>query len=221
MESSVAKKTTKKVSKDKIKSAYIEHVLLHGSNPSSIFAFAKSLKISEADFYQHYNSFKSLDGSIWSGWFQETIKTIEQDEAYAGYTIREKLLAFYFTWSENLKTNRSFVLKRFEGLSQKDLNPYFLSSIKFDFSAYINDLLMEGKDTNEVAERPFSSQYDKAFWVQFVFINRFWVNDESQDFEKTDAAIEKSVNLALDLVGYGAVDSMMDFGKFLFQNRSF
>jgi hypothetical protein len=83
----------------------------------------------------------------------------------------------------------------------------------------VNDLVTEGKDTTEVAERPFTNQYEKAFWLHFLFITRFWVNDDSSDFEKTDAAIEKSVNLAFDLVGKGPLDSMLDFAKFLFQNK--
>jgi hypothetical protein len=38
------------------------------------------------------------------------------------------------------------------------------------------------------------------------------------NFEKTDAAIEKSVNLAFDLIGKGILDNALDFGKFLYQN---
>jgi hypothetical protein len=33
----------------------------------------------------------------------------------------------------------------------------------------------------------------------------------------TDAAIEKSVNLAFKLISDNALDSMIDFGKFIFQ----
>jgi hypothetical protein len=36
--------------------------------------------------------------------------------------------------------------------------------------------------------------------------------------KKTDAAIEKSANLMLELMGKSALDSFIDFGKFLFQN---
>ena len=47
----------------------------------------------------------------------------------------------------------------------------------------------------------------------------FWKEDNSPGFEKTDAAIEKSVNLAFDLIGKGAVDSAIDFAKFMYQNK--
>jgi hypothetical protein len=45
------------------------------------------------------------------------------------------------------------------------------------------------------------------------------MDDTSNAFEKTDAAIEKSVNLAMDLMGKSPLDAALDFGKFLFQNK--
>jgi len=47
----------------------------------------------------------------------------------------------------------------------------------------------------------------------------FWKNDDSKSFENTDAAVEKSVNLSLDLIEKGPLDSMLDFAKFLYQNK--
>ncbi len=213
------KSKTKQIDRDQLKEAYLKHLLLHGEAPKSVYAFANDLKSQEADFYKFFNSFTALEKSIWSDWFVETTAALEKDEAYVNYTVREKLLSLYYTWLEALKQNRSYVVMRFGMLPKHELHPDFLEDLRHVFKIQINDLLMEGKDTLEVAERPFASQYDKAFWFHFLYITRFWVEDTSSDFEKTDAAIEKSVNLAFDLVGKGALDSMIDFGKFLFQNR--
>ena len=63
------------------------------------------------------------------------------------------------------------------------------------------------------------SKYAEGLWVNFLFVYSFWLKDESNAFEKTDEAIERSINLAIDLMGKSALDSALDFGKFLFQNR--
>lgn len=217
----VVKKNTRKstVNSTKIKEKYIEHVLLEGGKPASVYAFAKSLRISEPDFYNHYGSFQSLEQSIWKDWFLSTTTSLDEDDSYPKYSIREKLLAFYYTWIELLKDHRSFVLKSFEGVEKSEIEPTFLSGLRKSFRDYVKDLVIEGKDTTEIAERPFSNQYDKAFWVHFLYITRFWLNDDSEGFGKTDAAIEKSVNLAMDLIGRGPLESLLDFGKFMFQNR--
>jgi hypothetical protein len=52
-----------------------------------------------------------------------------------------------------------------------------------------------------------------------LFVTDFWLKDKSPGFEKTDEAIERSLNLAFDLMGKSPLDSMLEFGKFLFQNK--
>jgi hypothetical protein len=71
----------------------------------------------------------------------------------------------------------------------------------------------------EIAGRSkLSDNYDSLFWYQFMFLLDFWRKDGSTDFERTDEAIEKSVNLSFDLIEKNALDSAFDFGKFIFQN---
>lgn len=99
------------------------------------------------------------------------------------------------------------------------VTPLFLKSFKSEFLSWANNLVIEGKDTDEIANRPFiSDRYGEALWIQTLFILNFWRNDESAGFVQTDAAIEKAVNVAFDLMGRGAVDSIMDLAKFIFQS---
>ncbi|MFY0592487.1 TetR/AcrR family transcriptional regulator [Roseivirga sp.] len=204
----------------KIKAGYINYVLEHGSKPASIFKFVKELKIKESSFYDEFNSFENIERAIWEDLFNETAATIKAESVYDEYSSREKLLAFFYTWIEVLKTNRSFILQSVPQKMKPEFTPYFLSGVKDGFKSWIAEVLLEAKETEEVTVRPIiSDRYDDAIWLQFLFILGFWVKDDSKGFEKTDAAIEKSVNLAFDLMGRGPLDAMVDFGKFLFQNR--
>jgi hypothetical protein len=45
------------------------------------------------------------------------------------------------------------------------------------------------------------------------------LEDSSPDFEKTDMAIEKSVRTVFDLFDSSPVDSVIDFGKFLWKEK--
>ena len=95
-----------------------------------------------------------------------------------------------------------------------------LSYVKNAFKEFLTELMLEAKETEEVKARPYiSDKYEDAIWVQFLFVLNFGSKMTVEVFEKTDAAIEKSVNLAFDLMGRGPLDAMVDFGKFLFQNR--
>ncbi len=210
--------------KDKIKQAYVEHILDNGTQPVSIYAFCKKLKIKEAAFYEEYTSFPQIESEIWKGFFLDAITSAQNEEIYSGYSVREKVLAFYYTWIEVLKQNRSFVLKSYEGFQK----PIYtkrnaqLVDFKIAFYDYISELVAEAGETKEIEKRPIpqiAQRYPDLFWAKTLFILDFWINDTSKAFEKTDTMIEKSVNTAFDLLGRSPLDSLFDLGKFLFQNR--
>lgn len=218
MEKTAEKTTKKKTGKAQLKNTYMAYVLTEGKEPRSVFAFAKQAKITEEEFYNHYNSLQSLERALWTDWTDEVLNVLEQDETYSGYTTREKLLAFYFAWFEKMRAHRSYVLYRM-GRAHREPDPVFLKGAKERFRSFAEGLVSDGKSSGEVMERPLSEHYYRAFWVQFLFLMRFWARDESEGFAKTDAAIEKSVNLGFDLIGSGPIDRIVDFAKFLFQNH--
>lgn len=214
----------------KIKEAYLDYLLEHGEAPPSVYQFTKSLKMKEATFYEYHNSFASLEREIWRGFFDQTLERIQSEEVYREYSAREKLLAFYYTWIEVLKNNRSYVTFRVQrmGLAVASrpktgparMSAKLLSRFKEGFLDFANELIMEGKETEEVVDRPLiSNNYDEGLWQQVLFVLNFWVEDDSQNFERTDVAIEKAVNLSFDLMGRSALDSAIDFARFLYQRR--
>lgn len=200
---------------------YVEHMLEHGRQPASVFKFAKSLNMKEEEFYNYFTSFEAIKSAVWEMIFEKTVAELEGQEVYPSYTSREKLLGFFFTWIEHLKKNRSYLLSLYGG--QPDLKhplPQEIKSFKSKFKDFVNEIILEGKETEEIANRPYlSDRYDEAIWLQGLFVFQFWIKDTSPGFEKTDAAIEKSVNLAFDLMGKSAVDSFVDFAKFLYQSK--
>lgn len=205
---------------DQIINEYHQHVLRQGEEPASVFAFCEKLGINEADFYVHFNSFEQVADAVWHSIFEKVLNKLESDKEYAELTAREKLLTFYFDFFESMKQYRSYALITLEdALTTMGRTPAGLGLLKQDFKNWINGLIADGMYTQEVASRSkLSDSYDALFWFQFLFLLNFWKRDKSRGFEKTDAAIEKSVHLSFDLISKNALDSAFDFGKFLFQN---
>ncbi|MBL6449245.1 TetR/AcrR family transcriptional regulator [Fulvivirga sp. 29W222] len=204
----------------KITEAYREYVLLNGSQPPSVFQFMKNLKMKEDVFYEYYGSFENLEKEIWSGYITETTSILHNDDNYAAYSSREKLLAFYYTLIEVLKKDRSYVSYSFKNVKRPELTPSFLKEFKTDFIDFVQGILNEGLDTEEIIKRPLiSDRYKDGLWLQLMFVLNFWLKDESKGFINTDAAIEKSVHLSFELMGRGPLDTMVDFAKFLYNNR--
>jgi AcrR family transcriptional regulator len=207
--------------KNKFIEGYIAHILDSGHEPVSVFKFTKDLKMKEVIFYEYFTSFDAVKKAVWELIFDNTITALESQEVYKSYTSREKLLGFLFTWIEELKNRRSYLLAVYGKIDLKDRSfSSELKGFKSKFKDFANSIINEGKETDEIAERPYlTEKYHDAMWLQLMFVFRFWLKDDSPGFEKTDAAIEKSVNLAFDLMGKSAIDSFVDFAKFLFQSK--
>ncbi|TGE15404.1 TetR/AcrR family transcriptional regulator [Hymenobacter elongatus] len=210
------------IEKDRIKKAYLDYVLRKGTPPASVFQLTSKLKIQEADFYRSYPNFDAIDREIWADFAREARQQAAKEPVWEQYGAREKLLGFYYTLLEMLKQNRSYALQSLRQSLKRmpGLTPRVLDDFRQDFEVFVQDILQEGKRKDEVAVRPLlQDQYPRFFWQQALFVLGFFAKDESLNFERTDAAVEKAVTLSFDLVGRNTLDSALDFARFLVQRR--
>lgn len=219
-----SKSTAKKPGRDpgkELKEKYKEYILMHGEVPKSVFLFAKELGMREEEFYNYFGSFEGIESAIWLDFMEETVSALKNEKVYDAYTSRERLLAFFYTLIERLKKDRSYVKYTVENrMSKPEITPSFLRKFRDSFTHYVEELIKEGFEKGEIVKRPvISDRYKHGLWVQLVFVIGFWLRDDSANFQNTDAAIEKSVNLAFDFMGEGPLEKMIDFAKFLYQNR--
>lgn len=206
--------------KQQIREAYKLYWLENGKKPVSVFTFCKILNISETEFYSFYNSLEAVEKDIWLAIFEDTVSGLREDGVYQNYSVREKLLAFYFLWVQKLKENRSYILQQKALLKFPELPQDRLETFRKAFYEYIRELVKEAYQTGEIKERKYiSDQYVHGFWLQALFVLNYWIKDTSEQFELTDAAIEKAVNLSFQLVSSNTLDSLLDFGKFIFARR--
>lgn len=196
--------------------SYINYINTHGKKPVSTASFCKEIEITEATFYEKYASIQALENHIFEKFISTTVERIQQDDTYANYNIREKLLAFYYTLLEELKKERSFVSYYFahSRWSITAMNEGLKKSIK----QYLNELVDQGIESSEIPNRfNLHKTYADAGYLQAISIVHFWVHDTSDQMEKTDGFIERSVNFSMDLIGRNGLDSGFELGKFLFQ----
>jgi len=218
-----SKKTTSKkklVTDDAIISMYMDYVLCINAEPKNVFTFCKEHKMEETDFYKFFGSLDGLRQEIWIKFFENAEVSIKKDEAFESYSDKNKLLTLYFTLFEILTLNRSYVLfslkENKEGLKN-------LKSLK-QFRNHFKDFITSIIDDNETMVSDKISKITKPVfaegaWIQFLFLLKFWMNDASVGFEKTDVLIEKSVNTVVDLLGTKPLESLFDLGKFLWKEK--
>jgi len=210
----------KNITKDNIISWYMEFVLENNHQPKSVFSFAKENNFEEADFYKFYGSFETIGEAIFSEFFHNTVLILNKSEDYKNYDARNKLLSFYFTFFEILSANRSYIVYALKSV-KKDLNKLkALKTLKTDFTKYIEELNINRIELKqETLEKIQNTSIKETSWVHLMITMKFWLDDISPSFEKTDIFIEKSINARFDLMDIKPLKSIIDFGKFILKEK--
>jgi hypothetical protein len=198
---------------------YIDYILKHDEKPVSIYIFAKQNNFEEAVFYKHYANFNTLEQRIFKSFIEQTIELLGKSEDYINYDARNKLLSFYFTFFELLTANRSYVAYTLNNNSKIKIIKLF-TTFKKVFKDYIETLEIERIDIPQ--KQLVCLQHTclkEGAWIQLMLTLKFWLDDTSPSFEKTDMFIEKSVNTSFDIINIQPLKSFIDFGKFIFKEK--
>ena len=213
------KKKSKNIKK-KIFDEYSKLSLEENGQLKSVYLFCKKTNIKESEFYEYFGSLNHVRDEIFSQFYKNTYELISNSKEFSTQSPKEKLLSFYFTFFEVLTLNRSYVLIELGEVGSNIQKLSILRGLKSLFKDFTTNLIEQG---NALKKSNFAKHPSKIFsegaWIQLLFLMRFWIEDRSPGFEKTDIAIEKSVRSVFDLFDNTPLDSIVDFGKFLWEEK--
>lgn len=210
-------------SQQKILELYSNYVLRNNKKPLNVFTFCEDHEISETDFYFYYANFEKLESDYLRFFMEETLRLIAEEENYHQQNAKHKMLSFYYTFFEQLTMNRSLVIYLLESDKNNLQNVKKLLPLKKDFQLFIRSLdisepMMENT-TESMAkiERLKNKGIEELYWGHFIATLKFWLDDTSSNFEKTDIFIEKSVDTSFEFLEVKPLKKLVDLGKFLFK----
>ena len=213
------KKTT--ITRDTIVSMYMNYRLENTDIPKSVYQFAKENGFDEAVFYSFFGTLESVEKEIYKIFIEKTIDLIQKDPAYENYDMKSKMLSFYFTLFEMMSANRSYVLLTLKEHKNQLKNLMQLSSLRIEFKNYVSEIITDEVRTQFEKFQNFQEKaIQESSWLQFLLILKFWIDDESPSFEKTDIFIEKSVKAVYDVFNIAPIESIIDLGKFLYKEKT-
>ncbi len=214
----MAKQT--KITADKIVEFYSDYVLENDGKPASIYSFCKLNGFEEKEFYEHFGTFEALEAGIFEMLFDATNEVLQKNKDYEDYDAREQLLSFYYTFVENLTANRSLVVYLLDAEQGQMKSFKVLQGLKRSFITYFNELAISTLDLrNDQLEKIKDRTLQESAWLQLLLTIKFWMDDSSPAFQKTDIFIEKSVNASFDLLDTTPLKSLFDLGKFIYKEK--
>lgn len=217
--------TSKKVSEpinvldeNQIISFYMNDILEDNHNTKNVYVFCKKNNISESDFYSFFGSLDAVKDSIWVKFLENAVVNLEKDENYSTYSDKNKLLALHFTLFEILTLNRSYITYVLSHEKEGLHTSKQLKKFRIAFKDFIVDIIETTTTENKANVTKITKPiFSEGAWVQFLFILKFWLDDTSKGFEKTDIMIEKSINTVVDLLDTKPLEGLFDLGKFIFK----
>lgn len=184
------------------------------------FCNENSIKIEQ--FKELLISVEEAEKSVWEALMASAISTVTSDKQFETFTVKDKLLSVYYTFFENCSLNSEFCKEsiRYHGKLGminvlKNMKGLFVDFVK----DYFPDRQFPAAQYSEKLNQIGGSVQSEAVYAQLLFLLDFWSRDTSPDYEKTDTAIEKAVKALTDLIDITPVKSLIDFGKFIWQER--
>ena len=212
----------KKINKQDIYSFYMSYYLENGEAPKTVYQLAKLHNFDEGQFYEFFGSMGAVEKSIFESFFDQTMSLLDKSEEYTAFNGRNKLLTFFYTFFELLTANRSFVTTVLDSDKSNMKFMKTISTLRPKYFELVKSLEIEKLDLkNAKFEKLMGKSLEESLWVQLILCFKFWMNDDSAGLEKTDVFIEKSINTGFDLLDVQPLKSVIDLGKFLYNEKSY
>ena len=197
---------------------YMEDVLESEIEPKNVFSFCKKHSIEETTFYAYFGSFKALKQRIWIKFSENVNAVIENNIEFENYSEKDKLLTYFFSLFEVFTLNRSYIVYSLEAESNPLKNCLQLKDFRKHFKQFI-ETNIESPIKNDKIVNYTTPVMSEGVWLQFLFILKFWMDDTSANFEKTDVLIEKSITTSSLFIDTKPLESLFDLAKFLFKEK--
>jgi len=210
----------KEITAASITEMFIHYCLENNEKPQSVYLFCKKNGIAEKEFYNFFSSIDSIEKSVFVNFHKVTVDLITKSADLDVLEFRDKLLTYYYTFFEILTANRSYVVFALKGDRNKLNGLLKLKELRTHFKQFIG-VISQGyfKVRSERIQKVQQDSLEEGAWIQLLVTLKFWLDDESVAFEKTDLFIEKSIRATFDLIDTTPLESVLDFGKFLIKEK--
>src|SRR5680860_1325107 len=101
-----------------------------------------------------------------------------ENKEYEGFSNKDKMLSFFYTFFEMLTLNRSYVLFTLREDRGMMKNMQQLKGLRGHIKGFATGLIDDGnvdKNSKLTQHNPFI--FSEGTWLQFLFVLKFWMKD--------------------------------------------
>lgn len=196
---------------------YKDYLLQNGDLPHKINDLAKFSNRSYEEIRKHFSTIEAIEIAVIVAYFTKSTALLTADEKFETFSNKEKHLAFLYTLIEKVSADEIFVQ---DMLRWKKNDLKFMSKLA---NAIMNIELnwTQGESWGSDTLNRFGINPKKSASINHaIACIYFWMKDESTEKTDTDAFIEKSSDVLFRIGDTSTLESIFDFGKFVFSRKS-
>lgn len=184
----------------------------------SIPDLVQATKLSATEIYELFPNKKAILAYFYPALVMQYWAMIEEIEDFENYSISEKFSNFIYTMFDLMAEREHFVKDTFDKL-------VFRKGSSSDFHEETTTLFKEflTTDGNIAVSAGFfmGDTYYKILASQYLFLIKYWLNDTSDNKERTLALSDKLASLFEEIVYNKSLDKGFELIKFIFGGKDF
>ncbi len=184
----------------------------------SIPDLVQATKLSATEIYELFPNKKAILAYFYPALVMQYWAMIDEIEDFENYSISEKFSNFIYTMFDLMAEREHFVKDTFDKL-------VFRKGSSSDFHEETTTLFKEflTTDGNIAVSAGFfmGDNYYKILASQYLFLIKYWLNDTSDNKERTLALSDKLASLFEEIVYNKSLDKGFDLIKFIFGGKDF
>lgn len=211
-------KKDKAPGRDKILDVYRQYFMEFGELPDQLKTFNDYGGWTYESFRRTFTNLAAVEIEVILDYFKKAANAVGNDEQFEAFDLRDKHLAYLYTCVEHFNKDDIFLgdmlhLKKTDGMFWKRFIQA-MWSLEFPWAD------SAGWSVGPLPKIGMNS-YKAALVQHSMGTLLFWTKDSSEEGEDVDAFIEKSTDVLFRLTDPGTLNSVFDFGKFMFSRSGF
>ncbi|MEX0845105.1 MAG: hypothetical protein WD022_07470 [Balneolaceae bacterium] len=177
----------------------------------SIFNLAEETGKTASEIYVLFPNKKSILQFYYSSLVLRYRAMISEIEDFESYSISEKLSNFAFTLFDMMEERRVFVKRTFEEMEFQSCST---TDFQKEMKDVIDDFFSADKNIAASASLLMGDIFYSFLKTQYLYLIKFWLNDNSKGRERTFALTDKITGFIEELVYSKIIDKGFDLAKY-------
>lgn len=191
-----------------------------GFKSASMREIAKRADVGDATIYNYFPSKEKLLYG-YCEYVQEQVKAeLKSIEDFHEFTLQEQLHQLVESELKAWLPAREYLQQVFElTFSAPVAGQQHLTKTRELFTAMVVDMLDAAIDAGEIPDQPYKDLLPRLMWDYMSAVLSYWLKDDSDSFANTTQLVDKSIEIAYQMLRGGLIGKMIDMLSFLFRTH--